>query len=172
MRWKCEARADHLDDEICDFQDYSDWLDKKLDPEKIAEQIYDNFAVLLASLADLSNEIKSISKKAIKSISNLENFSSIDYSYLKSRLNSVEAKIISETVDDVNEINDSHVKSKVIPYTTLIDTNIDEVENLLEKFVKKKKLNFEVWYDKKKALIIKVAYKRMGLWEYRLKKIQ
>ena len=35
-----------------------------------------------------------------------------------------------------------------------------------------KKLNFEVWYDKKKALIIKVAYKRLGLWEYRLKEIQ
>ena len=35
-----------------------------------------------------------------------------------------------------------------------------------------KKLNFEIWYDKKKALIIKVAYKRMGLWEDRLKKIQ
>ena len=35
-----------------------------------------------------------------------------------------------------------------------------------------KKLNFEIWYDKKKALIVKVAYKRMGLWEYRLKKIQ
>ena len=35
-----------------------------------------------------------------------------------------------------------------------------------------KKLNFEIWYDKKKALITKVAYKRMGLWEYRLKKIQ
>lgn len=142
-----KSKEDYLDslyDEICDFQDYSDWLDKKLDPEKIAEQIYDNFAVLLASLADLSNEIKSISKKARKSISNLENFSSIDYSYLKSRINSVEAKIISETVDDVNEINDSHVKSKVIPYTTLIDTNINEVENLLEKFVKKKKLNFEV----------------------------
>ena len=35
-----------------------------------------------------------------------------------------------------------------------------------------KKLNFEIWYNKKKALIIKVAYKRMGIWEYRLKKIQ
>ncbi len=35
-----------------------------------------------------------------------------------------------------------------------------------------KKLNFEVWYDKKKALIIKVAYKKLGLWEYRLKEIQ
>ena len=35
-----------------------------------------------------------------------------------------------------------------------------------------KKLDFEIWYDKKKALIIKVTYKRLGLWEYRLKKIQ
>ena len=35
-----------------------------------------------------------------------------------------------------------------------------------------KKLNFEIWYDKKIALIVKVAYKRLGLWEYRLKTIQ
>ena len=35
-----------------------------------------------------------------------------------------------------------------------------------------KKLNFEIWYDKKKALIVKVAYKRLGLWEYRLKTVQ
>ncbi len=35
-----------------------------------------------------------------------------------------------------------------------------------------KKLNFEIWYDKKIALIVKVAYKRLGLWEYRLKTFQ
>ena len=35
-----------------------------------------------------------------------------------------------------------------------------------------KKLNFEIWYDKKTALIVKVAYKRLGLWEYRLKTVQ
>tara|TARA_B100001769_G_scaffold165292_1_gene129950 strand:+ start:502 stop:1179 length:678 start_codon:yes stop_codon:yes gene_type:complete len=35
-----------------------------------------------------------------------------------------------------------------------------------------KKLNFEIWYDKKIALIVKVAYKRLGLWEYRLKTVQ
>ena len=32
-----------------------------------------------------------------------------------------------------------------------------------------KKLNFDIWLDKKSNLIIKVAYKRMGNWEYRLK---
>ena len=35
-----------------------------------------------------------------------------------------------------------------------------------------KKLNFEIWYDKNIALIVKVAYKRLGLWEYRLKTVQ
>ncbi len=32
-----------------------------------------------------------------------------------------------------------------------------------------KKLDFDIWLDKKSNLIIKVAYKRMGNWEYRLK---
>ena len=32
-----------------------------------------------------------------------------------------------------------------------------------------KKLDFDIWLDKKSNLIIKVAYKSMGNWEYRLK---
>ncbi len=32
-----------------------------------------------------------------------------------------------------------------------------------------KKLNFDIWLNKKNNLILKVAYKRMGNWEYRLK---
>ncbi len=32
-----------------------------------------------------------------------------------------------------------------------------------------KKLNFDIWLDKKTSMIVKVAYKRMGNWEYRLK---
>ena len=32
-----------------------------------------------------------------------------------------------------------------------------------------KKLNFDIWIDKKNNLILKVKYKRMGEWEYRLK---
>ena len=32
-----------------------------------------------------------------------------------------------------------------------------------------KKLDFDIWLDKKNSLIVKVTYKRMGDWEYRLK---
>ena len=32
-----------------------------------------------------------------------------------------------------------------------------------------KKLDFDIWLNKKNNLILKVAYKRMGEWEYRLK---
>ena len=35
-----------------------------------------------------------------------------------------------------------------------------------------KKLNFDIWFDKKNALILKVAYSRMGNWEYRVKKFE
>ena len=34
---------------------------------------------------------------------------------------------------------------------------------------KDKRLNFDIWFDKKNALILKVSYSRMGNWEYRVK---
>ena len=37
---------------------------------------------------------------------------------------------------------------------------------------KDKRLNFDIWYDKKNALIMKVTYSRMGNWEYRVKKFE
>ena len=44
--------------------------------------------------------------------------------------------------------------------------------NLLMKvFQKDKRLDFEIWYDKKRAMIVKIRYKRLGTWEYRLKKV-
>ena len=35
-----------------------------------------------------------------------------------------------------------------------------------------KKLNFDIWLDKKTSVIVKVSYKRMGDWEYRLKNLE
>ena len=35
-----------------------------------------------------------------------------------------------------------------------------------------KKLDFDIWLDKKNNLIVKVTYKRMGEWEYRLKSFE
>ncbi len=37
---------------------------------------------------------------------------------------------------------------------------------------KEKRLDFDIWYDQKNSMIIKVAYSRMGNWEYRLKNFQ
>ena len=37
---------------------------------------------------------------------------------------------------------------------------------------KDKRLNFNIWYDQKNSIILKVSYSRMGDWEYRLKKIE
>ena len=34
---------------------------------------------------------------------------------------------------------------------------------------KDKRLNFDVWFDKKSSMIVRVSYSRMGNWEYRLK---
>tara|TARA_B100000470_G_scaffold144186_1_gene111833 strand:- start:6 stop:686 length:681 start_codon:yes stop_codon:yes gene_type:complete len=41
-----------------------------------------------------------------------------------------------------------------------------------ENLPKKKKLNFDIWLDPRKGLIVKVAYERMGKWEYRLKNFE
>ncbi len=41
-----------------------------------------------------------------------------------------------------------------------------------ENLPKEKKLNFDIWMDPQKGLIIKIAYERMGKWEYRLKKFE
>ena len=36
--------------------------------------------------------------------------------------------------------------------------------------LKKKKINFNVWYDEKTLLWLKMSYEKLGQWEYRLKK--
>ena len=37
---------------------------------------------------------------------------------------------------------------------------------------KDKRLDFDIWFDKKSSMIIKVSYSRIGNWEYRLKNFQ
>ena len=37
---------------------------------------------------------------------------------------------------------------------------------------KEKRLNFDIWLDPRKGLIVKIAYERMGKWEYRLKNFE
>ena len=34
-----------------------------------------------------------------------------------------------------------------------------------------KRLDFDIWFDKKSSMIIRVSYSRLGNWEYRLKSV-
>ncbi len=40
------------------------------------------------------------------------------------------------------------------------------------KLPKDKRLNFNIWYDKKNSIILRISYSRMGNWEYRLKNFE
>ena len=37
---------------------------------------------------------------------------------------------------------------------------------------KDKRLNFDIWFNKENALILKVTYSRMGNWEYKVKNFE
>ena len=37
---------------------------------------------------------------------------------------------------------------------------------------KEKRLNFDIWFNKKNSLILKVTYSRLGNWEYKVKKFE
>jgi hypothetical protein len=37
---------------------------------------------------------------------------------------------------------------------------------------KDKRLDFDIWFDKKSSIIVRVSYSRMGNWEYRLKNFE
>ena len=73
------------------------------------------------------------------------------------------------------------VKEQIVTFVGKDKININNKEYLTEHFKIKskdenlpddKKLNFDIWYDPKNNLIIKVSYSKMGNWEYRLKNFE
>ena len=62
------------------------------------------------------------------------------------------------------EVIELYGKKYEVEHFKLKSKNIDLPED--------KKLNFDIWYDKKNSMILKVSYSRMGNWEYRLKKFE
>ena len=47
-----------------------------------------------------------------------------------------------------------------------------KLESKNKNLPKEKKLDFDIWLDPRKGLIVKIAYERMGKWEYRLKNFE
>ena len=68
-----------------------------------------------------------------------------------------------------NQIVTFVAKEKIIQYGKTYEVERFTLKSKDMSLPKNKRLNFDIWYDKKSSLIIKVSYSRMGNWEYRLK---
>ena len=62
-------------------------------------------------------------------------------------------------------------KEKISQYGKIYEVEHFTLKSKDMSIPKNKRLDFNIWYDRKNLRIIKVSYSRMGDWEYRLKKI-
>ena len=77
---------------------------------------------------------------------------------------------ISPLSGSIKEQNVNLLKKEIIElYGKNYEVLHFKLKSKNENLPKEKKLNFDIWLDPQKGLIIKVAYERMGKWEYRLK---
>ena len=60
-------------------------------------------------------------------------------------------------------------KEKIEQYGKVYNTEHFKLNSKDMNVPDNKKINFDVWYDKQNARILRVSYSKMGNWEYRLK---
>ena len=60
-------------------------------------------------------------------------------------------------------------KEKIEQYGQIYEVDHFKLNSKDMSLPKDKRLDFDIWYDKKNSMIIRVSYSRMGNWEYRLK---
>ena len=63
-------------------------------------------------------------------------------------------------------------KEKIEQYGKIFVTEHFKLRSKDMSLPKDKRLNFDIWFDKKSSMIIRVTYSRMGNWEYRLKNFE
>jgi len=63
-------------------------------------------------------------------------------------------------------------KEKIQQYGQTYEVDHFKLNSKDMSLAKDKRLDFDIWFDKKNSMIIKVSYSRMGNWEYRLKNFE
>ena len=63
-------------------------------------------------------------------------------------------------------------KDKINQYGKTYEVDHFTIKSKDMSLAENKRLNFDIWFDKKSSMIIKVSYSRMGDWEYRLKNFE
>ena len=60
-------------------------------------------------------------------------------------------------------------KEKIEQYGQIYEVDHFKLESKDMSLPKDKRLDFDIWFDKKSSIIVRVSYSRLGNWEYRLK---
>ena len=63
-------------------------------------------------------------------------------------------------------------KEKIEQYGQIYEVDHFKLKSKDMSQPKDKRLNFDIWFDKKSSMIVRVSYSRMGNWEYRLKNFE
>ena len=63
-------------------------------------------------------------------------------------------------------------KEKIDLYGKIYEVDHFKLRSKDMNLPKDKRLDFDIWYDQKTSMIIRVTYSRMGNWEYRLKNFE
>ncbi len=63
-------------------------------------------------------------------------------------------------------------KEKIEQYGKIYEVDHFKLNSKDMSIPKDKRLDFNIWFDKKNSIIIRVSYSRMGNWEYRLKNFE
>ncbi|MDB3913195.1 hypothetical protein N9332_00570 [Candidatus Pelagibacter sp.] len=60
-------------------------------------------------------------------------------------------------------------KEKIEQYGKIYEVDHFKLQSKDMSLPKDKRLDFDIWFDKKSSMIVRISYSRMGNWEYRLK---
>ncbi|MCY3411861.1 MAG: ATP-binding protein [Candidatus Heimdallarchaeota archaeon] len=117
---------------------------KKDDPATIAKVIYESFLRLLGLMIEKFNKGQSFLDEGLEILRQIKNYANADLEYLDLRFIALESNIFASSREEINVATISHIKSRIIPFTIMDDPNIEEVERLLERFVRQKGIDIDV----------------------------
>ena len=63
-------------------------------------------------------------------------------------------------------------KEKIEQYGQIYEVDHFKLKSKDMSLPKDKLLDFDIWFDRKNSMIVRVSYSRMGNWEYRLKSFE
>jgi hypothetical protein len=63
-------------------------------------------------------------------------------------------------------------KEKIEQYGKIYEVDRFKLNSKDMSMKKDKRLDFDIWFDKKSSMIVRVSYSKMGNWEYRLKNFE